>query len=81
MEAELFPPGIHRNSWWIALRFIHPTLKIEIAVVAGPRMPQWSKWNRIVDPFTLDGDHRDWNAIRAWAEQVADDLVPGSVPR
>lgn len=23
---------------------------------------------------TLAGDHRDWNAIRAWAEQVADDL-------
>jgi menaquinone-dependent protoporphyrinogen oxidase len=33
------------------------------------------------DPFTLVGDHRDWNAIRAWAEQIADDLVPGSVPR
>ncbi len=30
------------------------------------------------DPFTLSGDHRDWNAIRAWAEQVADDLVTGS---
>jgi menaquinone-dependent protoporphyrinogen oxidase len=33
------------------------------------------------DPFALGGDHRDWNAIRAWAEQVADDLVPGSAPR
>jgi menaquinone-dependent protoporphyrinogen oxidase len=33
------------------------------------------------DPFTLGGDHRDWNAIRAWSEQIADDLVPGSVPR
>ena len=26
------------------------------------------------DPFTLGGDHRDWNAICAWAEQIADDL-------
>lgn len=26
------------------------------------------------DPFTLDGDHRDWGAIHAWAEQIADDL-------
>lgn len=33
------------------------------------------------DPFTLGGDHRDWNAIRAWAEQIADDLLPGSAPR
>ena len=33
------------------------------------------------DPSTLGGDHRDWNAIRAWAEQIADDLIPGSVPR
>lgn len=32
------------------------------------------------DPSALVGDHRDWNAIRAWAEQIADDLVPGSVP-
>ena len=30
------------------------------------------------DPFTLGGDHRDWNAIRAWAGQIADDLLPGS---
>jgi menaquinone-dependent protoporphyrinogen oxidase len=29
------------------------------------------------DVSTLGGDHRDWNAIRAWAERVADDLVPG----
>jgi menaquinone-dependent protoporphyrinogen oxidase len=27
------------------------------------------------NPATLSGDHRDWNAIGAWAEQVADDLV------
>ena len=33
------------------------------------------------DASTLAGDHRDWSAIRAWAEQVADDLVPGSGPR
>lgn len=33
------------------------------------------------DASTLAGDHRDWKAIRAWAEQLADDLVPGSVPR
>jgi menaquinone-dependent protoporphyrinogen oxidase len=33
------------------------------------------------DVSTLGGDHRDWNAIRAWAEQVADDLVAGSAPR
>jgi menaquinone-dependent protoporphyrinogen oxidase len=33
------------------------------------------------DPFTLGGDHRDWNAIRTWAEQIADDLVPGSASR
>ena len=33
------------------------------------------------DPSTLGGDHRDWNAIRAWAEQIADDLLPGSVPQ
>jgi menaquinone-dependent protoporphyrinogen oxidase len=27
------------------------------------------------DPFKLVGDHRDWDSIRAWAEQVADDLL------
>lgn len=27
------------------------------------------------DPFALAGDHRDWNSIRAWTEQVADDLL------
>ena len=30
---------------------------------------------------TLAGDHRDWNAIRAWSEQIADDLLPRSAPR
>jgi menaquinone-dependent protoporphyrinogen oxidase len=29
------------------------------------------------DASSLSGDHRDWNAIRAWAEQIADDLAPG----
>ncbi len=33
------------------------------------------------DPLALAGDHRDWKAIRAWAEQIADDLRPGSAPR
>ena len=35
------------------------------------------------DASTLGGDHRDWSAIRAWAEQVADDLriVSGQGPR
>jgi hypothetical protein len=32
-------------------------------------------------PFAQGGDHRDWNAIRAWAEQIADDLLAGSAPR
>ena len=32
------------------------------------------------DPSALHGDHRDWNAIRAWAEQVADDLRSVSGP-
>jgi menaquinone-dependent protoporphyrinogen oxidase len=31
-------------------------------------------------PIRLLGDHRDWPAIRAWAEQVADDLGAGSAP-
>jgi menaquinone-dependent protoporphyrinogen oxidase len=35
------------------------------------------------DPFALAGDHRDWDSIRAWAEQIADDLaqVPASPQR
>jgi menaquinone-dependent protoporphyrinogen oxidase len=33
------------------------------------------------DAFSLVGDYRNWESIRAWAEQVADDLVPGSSPR
>jgi menaquinone-dependent protoporphyrinogen oxidase len=33
------------------------------------------------DAFSLVGDYRDWKLIGAWAEQVADDLVPGSSPR
>jgi menaquinone-dependent protoporphyrinogen oxidase len=32
------------------------------------------------DPFGLLGDHRDWPAIRDWAEQVADDLGMTSTP-
>ena len=27
------------------------------------------------DPSALHGDHRDWNAIKAWADAVADDLA------
>jgi len=33
------------------------------------------------DPFNLVGDHRDWDSIRAWAEQVADDLLAGPAYR
>jgi hypothetical protein len=32
------------------------------------------------DPSALSGDHRDWEAIRAWASAVVDDLTQFALP-